>query len=278
MTAQLALAISTAQKLHVPDPYLVARALGDGDRKLDPNEVYSFADKIGVKKIIWGYVGHNRENQMSLNVQLQQRGADGILNAQTASSSKKFEHINFSDELPPFEVYQIMLPEILTALGVDNTVLTASKPESRFDVAELPSSPLAMVAEKQEPARDALYFQLLAALTTHDAERTRERFAEKSLLAILNMSPDSPDYRGLKARAFMLLGLRPAALQVLGEPRTIEEKELVAALNGNLPDVELLSSQIKSGIKKLIAKRTLIISIVTIMRPVRTNQLQLSTP
>ncbi|HEY8097154.1 MAG TPA: hypothetical protein VIE65_13810, partial [Methylobacter sp.] len=254
MTAQLVLAISTAQKLHVPDPYLVARALGDGDRILDPNEVYSFADKIGVKRIIWGYVGHNRANQMSLSVQSQERSADGILNAQTTSSSKKFEHISFSDEQPPFEKYQAILPQILTAIGVDGSILTAPKPESRFEVAELPSSPLAMIAEKPEPARDALYFQLLAALTPQDAERTQERFAEKSLLAILGMSPDSPDYRVLKARAFMLLGLRPAALQVLGEPKTIEEKELVAALNGNLPDVELLSSQIKPGIKKLIAK------------------------
>ncbi|MGZ8161031.1 MAG: tetratricopeptide repeat protein [Methylobacter sp.] len=254
MAAELALVISAAQQVHVPDPYLVARALGDGDRNLDLNEVYSFADKIGAKKIIWGYVGHNRANQMSLSVQSQERGADGVLNAQTTSSSKKFEHIDFSDERPPFEVYQSILPELLTALGVDNSALTAPKPESRFDVAELPPSPLAMIVEKPEPARDALYFQLLAVLTPHDAERTQERFAEKSLLAILGMSPDSPDYRLLKARAFMLLGLRPAALQVLGEPKTIEEKELLAALNGNLPDVELLSSQIKPGIKKLIAK------------------------
>lgn len=254
MTAELALAISAAQKSHVPDPYLVARALGDGDRVLDPREVYSFADKIGVKKIIWGYVGHNRANRMSLSVKTEERNPNGILNVQTTSSLKKFEHINFSDEQPPIEIYQSMLPEILTALGVDNSALTAPKPESRFDVAELPPSPLAMVTEKQEPARDALYFQLMAALTPPDAERTQERFAEKSLLAILSMSPDSPDYRVLKARAFMLLGLRPAALQVLGEPKTIEEKELVAALNGNLPDVELFSSQIKPGIKKLIAK------------------------
>jgi len=112
-----------------------------------------------------------------------------------------------------------------------------------------------MVSEKQEPARDAMYFQLLAVLTPDAAERTKERFAEKSLLALFSMSPDSPDYRLLKARAFMLLGLRLAALQVLGEPKTPEEKELAAVLNGNLPDIELFSSQIKPGIKHVIAKQ-----------------------
>lgn len=255
MTAELALAVSAAHKIRVPDPYLVARALGDGDRRLDSNEVYGLADKIGVKKIVWGYVGHDRKNQITLSIQLQERGANGVLSAQTASSTKNFEHIAFSDERHPIEVYQPMLPEILLAIGVDSSVLTSPKPESRFDAAELPVAPLAMVAEgKQDPARDALYFQLLASLTPNTDERTKERFAEKSLLATLSMSPNSPDYRVLKARALMLLGLRPAALQVLGESKTPEEKELIAMLNGNQADVELYSSQIKPSIKKLIAK------------------------
>lgn len=255
MTAELALAVSTAQKVRVPDPYIVTRALGDGDRRLDPKEVYGLADKIGVKKIIWGYVGHNRKNQMALNIQLQERDANGVLNAQTTALVKNFEHLAFTDERPPIEVYQPMLPEILAAIGVaDSSVLTSPKPESRIDAAEFPITPLAMASEKREPARDALYFQLLASLTPHAAERAKARFAEKSLLATLSMSQDSPDYRVLKARALMLLGLRPAALQVLGEPKTLEEKELVAVLNGNQPDVDLYSSQIKPGIKRLIAK------------------------
>jgi len=254
MTAELALAVSAGLKMSVPDPYLVARALGEGDRRLDSNEVYSLADKIGAKRIIWGYVGHNRNNQMALSVQSQERSTNGILNAQTTSATKNFENIHFSDEQPPIEVYQTMLPEILATIGVDGSVLSSPKPENRFDAKKFPSSPLAMADEKPVPARDALYFQLLAYLAP-DAERTQERFAEKSYLAILRMSPDSPGYQVLKARALMLLGLRPAALQVLGEPKTIEEKELVAMLNGNQPDVELFSSRIKPGIYKIMAKR-----------------------
>lgn len=254
MTAELAFAVSSNQKLHVPDPYLVARALGEGERRIDPNEAYALADKIGAKKIVWGYVGHNRNNQMSLTVQFQVRGIDGVLNAQTPISSKIFENIPFSDTQPPIETYQQMLPEILMAISVDSPWLTNTRPVSQFNDAGLPLSPLAVMEEKPELARDALYFQLLAYLVPDEVDRTRERFAEKSLLAIYSMSPDSRDYKVLKARALMLLGLRPAALQALGEPKTVEEKELHAVLNGNQPEVDLYSSKFKPGMNKLIAK------------------------
>jgi hypothetical protein len=255
MTAELAMAVSSGLKMRMPDPYLVERALGEGDRRLDQNEVYEFANKLGVKRIVWGYVGHNRNYQMSLRVRSQERDANGVLDLQTKSTSKTFENVAFTDERPPIEVYQSMLPEILAAIGVDSSALSLPKTPSRGNAANLPASPLAMAAEKAEPARDALYFQLLDDLTPDSAERTQERFAEKSYLAILGMPPDSPDYRTLKARTLMMLGLRPAALQVLGEPKTIEGKELFAMLNGNLPDVAKYSSQIEPGIKKLMATR-----------------------
>ncbi len=255
MAAELAMAVSSGLKMRMPDPFLVERALGEGERRLDQNEVYEFANQLGVKRIVWGYVGHNRNYQMSLRILSQERDAKGVLDLQTKPTSKSFENITFTDERPPIEVYQSMMPEILTAIGIDSPVLSSPKTQSRLDAATLPSSPLAMVAEKADPARDALYFQLLDDLTPDAAERTQERFAEKSYLAILGMAPDSPDYRVLKARTLMMLGLRPGALQVLGEPKTIEEKELFAMLNGNLPDVEQYSSQIEPGVKKLMVIR-----------------------
>jgi hypothetical protein len=255
MTAELAMAVSSGLKMRMPDPFLVERALGEGERRLDQNEVYEFANQLGVKRIVWGYVGHDRNYHMSLRILSQERDAKGVLDLQTKSTAKTFDNIAFTDERPPIEVYQSMMPDILAAIGVDSSALSSPKTQSRLETVNLPSSPLAMVAEKADPARDALYFQLLADLTPGAAERTQERFAEKSYLAILGMAPDSPDYRILKARALMMLGLRPAALQVLGVPQSIEEKELFAMLNGNLPDVEQYSSQIEPGIKKLMATR-----------------------
>jgi tetratricopeptide (TPR) repeat protein len=82
----------------------------------------------------------------------------------------------------------------------------------------------------------------------------RERLIEKSMLAILGMSPASPDYRTLKARALMHMGQRPAALKTLGVPESGEEKHLFALLNGNLPEVERYAARMKPGVRAIIAR------------------------
>src|SRR5215467_13628159 len=58
MTAEFALAVG-AQGKKVPDPYLVARALGEGYRRLDLGEIYRLASTLQVSKIISVYVGHH---------------------------------------------------------------------------------------------------------------------------------------------------------------------------------------------------------------------------
>ncbi|WP_300333449.1 hypothetical protein [Accumulibacter sp.] len=50
MTASLAQALSGS--LRVADPYLVARALGDGERRLDPQNVLRLATQLGAKRIV----------------------------------------------------------------------------------------------------------------------------------------------------------------------------------------------------------------------------------
>lgn len=253
MTAELALLIERAQKINAPDPYLVARALGDGDRRLDEKGVQAFAETLGVKKIVWGYVGHDRKNHMILTIKVQERGTNGALNDHAQARKKTFENIDFTDERPPIEIYQSMLPEILTAIGVDNTILTMPRPIAALDAAAFPADPLASSNAPDNPAEDALIFQLLGYIAPAASERVKECFAEKSYLALLKLSPESPDYRVLKARAMMMLGLRPGALQVLGEPKNAEEQELRAVLNGNQPDVDLSAAQIKPAMKRLIA-------------------------
>jgi tetratricopeptide (TPR) repeat protein len=252
MTAELALAIGAAGK-KVPDPYLVARALGDGERRFAEADVFRLTGRLGVTRIVWGYAGHLRNNKLRLTIQFQDVSGDfkqfGPVNV------RHFEDLPFSDEDPPIEVYRRLLPEVLKTIGIDSPTPVSPPPGSRFDsTAELPLSPLRVVSDRAEPARDAYYLQLLAALAPRSAERTRERLIEKSMLAIRAMSPASPDYRILKARAYMRMGLRPAALKTLGAPKSDEERHLHAMLNGNLPDVERYSVRIKPGIRAFIAR------------------------
>jgi hypothetical protein len=160
--------------------------------------------------------------------------------------------VAFSDEVPPAEAVQALLPQILQAIGVDPASL---KPVSRKPAAAagVPDSPLALVSDTSDPARNALHLQLLAALTPASAERSKERLIEKSLLALQAVPSASREYRVLKARAFMQLGLRPAALKLLGQPRNVDERYVLALLNGNLPEAEQLAAKVSTELRFLAA-------------------------
>lgn len=252
MTAQLAALLSEGQRVRVPDPYLVARALGDGERRYFPAAIHRLAQTLGVKRIVYGYVGHERNDEMRLTIQFQDRNLGESAWSFRPENSRQFANIAFTDETPPIEAYRAVLPAVLEYLGVDTKARTEATREGRLGAGFL-ASPLKTTIARSDPSYAAHFLQLLASLAPGSADRTRERFAEKSMLAISAMSAASPDYRLLKARALMQLGLRPAAIAVLATPSNAEEKHLFAVLNGNLPDAELHAKQVRNEVKALIA-------------------------
>jgi hypothetical protein len=68
MTATLSLAIAQSGTVKTPDPYLVAKALGDGQRQITPEDVAKLANAMGVKRIIWGYAGHDKSGKMRIKL------------------------------------------------------------------------------------------------------------------------------------------------------------------------------------------------------------------
>ena len=268
MAAELAMAIGETTKASVADPYLVARALGDGERRLNQAEIFQLANAVGARRIVAGYVGHDDNGKMRITLQLYERNdgesfSEYVFGVQRDRygnpmgsdrlRSRHFDDITFSDQTTPLEAYEAMLPEMLKFLGMTPALLGTANPVSRLKAGDLPASPLVLRNDAAEPARDAYYLQLMAALTPVWAERTRERLIEKSMLALLRMSPQSPEYRALKARALMNMGLRPAALRMLGTPASAEEKHLHAVLNGNLPAVRANRAAVPAGVKALTA-------------------------
>jgi tetratricopeptide (TPR) repeat protein len=111
-----------------------------------------------------------------------------------------------------------------------------------------------LTAPSGNPAQDAYGFLLYSALAPANIGRTKEVFAEKALLALMRLTPASPEYRALRARAYMALGLRMAAIKLLDAAQTDEEREVLAALNGNLPEVRAMAAREKNPLKKLIQK------------------------
>jgi hypothetical protein len=252
MFAQLSMAVRESG-IAVPDPYLVLRALGENRRQFKPEEVYEFARHLGAKRVIWTYAGHDRKNSMSMEFRIKDRERDGGFGEPSIRSAGSFDKIPFTAESPPIVAYQLLLPQIVERLGYKPRA-PAAKRASQFDALALPASPSAMVAEQADPAKDAYYFLTFAALTPASAQRTRERFVEKAFLAALPLAEDYPDFRLLRARTFMLMGLRPAALHALGPASTEEEKALAAMLNGNLPQVADATVHVKPMLKKILAE------------------------
>ncbi len=255
MTAELTYAVANRTGLKIPDPYLLYRALGEGERQYAPIEVNSLAKRLGVEKIIWVYVGHNRHNTMHLTVQALETGRAPTSSFSPGKGKKKFSNIPFSPETPPISVFNAMLPEILAALDMElaeksQRLLTPPKQDIR-----LPERPLDLFLETTgDPVENAYKLQFLSYLTPSYAERTRERFIERSLLEVGRISPDSSSYRALKARAYMLLGFRPAAIDLLESPASNEERALLAALNGNLPELKQLILKIESQVGRVLSR------------------------
>lgn len=256
MTAELAAGVAKSQKVKIPDPYLVAKALGEGQRQLKQEEIYKLADAIGAKRIVRGYAGHDRKGKMAIAI-LTQDHAGATRNGAAWTGpvqTKKFENIPFGDEVPAIEAYESVLPEILKSVGAYPPSPLDEKTASRLELEALPSSPLGLVAPAGNPAQDAYAFLLYSALAPTTVERTKEIFAEKAYLALLDLSPQSPDYRALRARTYMALGLRMAAIKALGDAQTVEEKELLGALNGNILEVRAMAALEKNPLKRLLQK------------------------
>ncbi|MET3108032.1 tetratricopeptide (TPR) repeat protein [Oxalobacteraceae bacterium GrIS 2.11] len=240
LTARLTDLIKSGTSLRIPDPYLVARALGDGDRRFKSAAVYDLAQHLNVGRIIWTYAGHDQNQRMAITLTVQDKAADTELDAQTKAAIHGKEMLAFSSQNPPLVVAETALGDLVRELGYAPPAQHPDSGSCNIDFASMPESPKAMLLSASTPAQLARSYEVYSALTPNFDERSRRRFAEKAYLAVLNVSDSCPSYRLLKARALFQLGYRPLALTLLANPQTAEEKALMETLNGNYPELEKL--------------------------------------
>jgi hypothetical protein len=202
MTAELAAAIANTHLGTVSDTFLMEKVLGEGQRQFPEEELYRVANFVGAKRIIWGAAGHDQKGKMTVTILSQLRPAGAIVNGKWSTPILRhwIQGIAFDAAHPPIDVFALQMPETLRAIGINPANLSASKVEGRLDIADLPASPMGLLTNGDNPARDAYTFLLFGALTPANMERTKERFAEKAYLAISRLAVDAPDYRALRAR------------------------------------------------------------------------------
>jgi hypothetical protein len=248
MTAQLAHAIAADNSHCVVDPYLASRALGDGLRRLSENEVQDLAKAAHVKTMIWIYAGHDNHMKMEIAVRLQR----SVSSSMFADAGKKvWSDIAFSDEHPPFDSWQSILPEIVAFAGIDAKPVPPTAATEQM--LTLPSAPEQLVAQSSaSPLDQAQRFQVLAMLGPVPEFRAIERLFEKSWLLASDVA-DGPQTRRLRARALYHLGYRPAALGLLAGDDSAESRLLRALLNGNLTEADKLQDTLATPVEKFLA-------------------------
>ncbi|HNI52490.1 MAG TPA: hypothetical protein PKL61_12425 [Accumulibacter sp.] len=265
MTASLAQALSGS--LRVADPYLVARALGDGERRLDPQNVLRLATQLGAKRIVWCWVGHKNDDRLHLYFQVQAREGQSAFKEARNLPGTVIDHLEFSNDLPPISVFRQHLPKIVEALGFRYATPPTASPGPLATA--LPVGIAALVETSPGAASDALYLQLLGSLVPADASRLRERLYERSLLIAWQLPADQPTTRRLLARAYQGVHMRPAALIALRPGQAgagsaaptmamdlpdAEERALIASLNGDLPAIEQALSEIPISAQRIMAE------------------------
>jgi len=252
MTRYLSDAIARATGLRLPNPTLVARALGEGARAISGEEIRQLANDLGARTVVTAFVAHDREETMRVKLVVQERRGTERLGPGTESARYQREGIPFSDRHLPSEAFLGILDDLVVRLFP-----LARKPSASVATAEGPVLPptLGELAGGggKNPVQDAFSLQLLG-LVAPSGSAVAESCFERSLVALQRISPDSPDYRFLMANAYASLQRRPAALKALGTPITAEGLALEAWMNGDLPSLRERVAGISRPLSRLAAR------------------------
>lgn len=250
MTESLAAALAPGQR--VAPPRLVAGALGDGLRQADRTAVIALANALKVRRILWVWAGHRKDQRLHVHFEVQDLGRQLAFTVNDARAAVTVEPLPFSDERVPLDVFRAALPRMVEALGYPPP---RSARVAAGNLSERWPATLADIARAGVPAADrALHLQVLASLLPRDVGRARERLFERSLAIAWQLPPDHPSTRLLQARAYHGLGMRHAALAQLARSNGTAERALVAALNGNLDELDALRGKLAQSPLRLLAE------------------------
>jgi hypothetical protein len=233
----------------VADPFLVARALGEGRRRFADREIWQLAHELKAKTVIFGYVGHLDRKNMLLTLQAWKvpRGQG----EPQRPRQQDWPAIPFSHDTLPSMVFHRMLPDVAAQLGLSmRRKRAASKSASLPSEMQYTPQQLTTWAVKEWPASSVSL--LLAALAPRDSERTRERLFERAWLASMMFDASHARQRFTQAFALMQLGRRPAALQTLQEDKYAAAAVLRELLNGNLPQAKAGMAAVKAPYERLL--------------------------
>lgn len=256
LPARMIMAHITAQRIgsatdaKIADVELVSRALGD-PRYLSRENALAFGKQLGATTIYYGQTWHDGEGKLAVRL-----AKISVATGQDESTAVS-DRIPISDTVTPEIAFRSIADGFVRQLNINPAIepkIYAIKP------AFFPDSPVVATSiDASNPVEGIWLQELLASLNPPQVYRGKERAFERAFAGLDFVSPDSPDYRLLSARALVHLQRRPAALKMIGTPETPEERAFLEYLNGNVPEMVVAISQINRPLPKLLAELELIL-------------------
>lgn len=253
MTRYLDDRLRRTTNLGIPSVTAVSRALGESARTFDDRDILRVADALKVKYVVRGFVGHDLDENMDIEIEIRERKQDGAFAGQDNAIRRTWNRVPFSDEQPPEEAFRGMLDNVAASLPFPATKKPGAVPVDNTTPALPQSLPALAKSKPADPLESAWRLQLLGLLAPGWTEAA-EPFFERSLVALGRLSPRLPGYALLKSRALFHLHRRPAAVAALGTPSTPEEKAFAAFLDADLPETAKRTEEIASPLPLLLAR------------------------
>ncbi|WP_317930157.1 hypothetical protein [Halioxenophilus sp. WMMB6] len=251
----------------------VLNILGRHQRDYSDEAVYQLADELKVKAIYWlyagdqvdgtqGYLDQATGHMVPMNRELKLAVVKETNTTQAPWLSSEFLpemhacNLNGDPELKrtAIDFFAECMPELQQQFGLTNNIGKTLVTDAVSPELITAGLPLSSDTHPGNLVEQAYYVQLLATLVPDDAAFVEADLWLKSLLILNKLDPQSTDYKSLKARAYLQLGMRPLALTTLGEPTTAIEQSVRALMDGNLYDLKAAAEAIELPVAKLIAR------------------------
>ena len=252
MMRHISYAIRTRTNYKVPDSTWVIRSLGENQRTFSEDEISELASNTGAQWIVVPKVSRPKNDlHFDLTITVRHLEPGFFRDTWKKRNENSWRDIEFTDTNPPEEVFRSHLETYLNSLGFtfDKPVVN-TRHERTLTYTDNSLESLTRIAGKT-PIDRATALQLVASLYYPDAFEGQQLW-ERSLIALEEVSPESDDYRLLKARAEVHLYRRPYALKILGSPGDDREKELYWYLQGNLPKTQQYVDALKEPVDTII--------------------------
>lgn len=250
MTRYLIHALEARYKVSIANPDLMELAVSRNDRTILKNEVKDIAKKTNSKLILWGYVGHDNNGHIQVELIKEVLGAQG---ENTIKSTYKIQKYKFTDRNPPSEIFRDHLSGLIGKMNLSFKHVKQEVYDGKYEkefrpIEEWLSKPVNGSIE------NSYRLQMLAMLASIRDNRFKEQLFERSIVTLSDVKKETKETRLLKSRAYLYLKRRPVALRYVKHANTNSLKSIRARINGNLPELRRYTKKIKRPIERIMSE------------------------